>query len=103
MTPGERFCPKASVFCKEGRAVALLDKVVHGGSPSEPVLTKGDKVRRFAFRLSCTAVLALLAACAPDRPPPPIDVVTAPEYQIGPGDSLYVFVWRNPELSLIVP
>ena len=65
---------------------------------------QGDEVGRFAFRVGLTAVLACLAACAPDRPPPPpIAAVTAPEYQIGPGDSLYVFVWRNPELSITVP
>ena len=49
------------------------------------------------------AVLAFLGACTPDYPSAPIQVVTAPEYQIGPGDSLYVFVWRNPELSITVP
>jgi polysaccharide biosynthesis/export protein len=68
------------------------------------VLVQGDELRRFAFRVGLTVVSACLAACAPDRPPPPpIAAVTVPEYQIGPGDSLYVFVWRNPELSLTVP
>ena len=60
-------------------------------------------MRRFNFRVGLTVVLSCLAACAPDRPAPPVAVVTVPEYQIGPGDSLYVFVWRNPELSLTVP
>ena len=65
--------------------------------------TRGIRVRPFAFRFGLTAVLACLTACTPDRPPPPMGAVTAPEYQIGPGDSLYVFVWRNPELSLTTP
>ena len=60
-------------------------------------------MRLFVFRFSLTAVLACVAACTPDRPPAPMEVVTAPDYQIGPGDSLYVFVWRNPELSITVP
>ena len=60
-------------------------------------------VRCFAFWFGLMAVLAFLGACTPDRPLAPMEVVTAPEYQIGPGDSLYVFVWRNPELSLTVP
>ena len=63
----------------------------------------GEKVRRFAFRFGLMAVLAFLGACTPDHPPPPMVAVAAPDYQIGPGDSLYVFVWRNPELSITVP
>ena len=38
-------------------------------------------------------------APAPESPPPN----SAPAYVIGPGDSLEVFVWRNPELSSKVP
>jgi polysaccharide export outer membrane protein len=37
------------------------------------------------------------AAHAPS--PPPVD----PDYIIGPGDTIQVFVWRNPELSVTVP
>ena len=60
-------------------------------------------MRRFAFRVGLTALLAIVAGCAPDRPLPPLEAVTTPDYQIGPGDSLYVFVWRNPELSITIP
>jgi polysaccharide biosynthesis/export protein len=35
-----------------------------------------------------------------DAPPP---AVTSPDYIIGPGDTVQVFVWRNPELSVTVP
>jgi polysaccharide export outer membrane protein len=28
---------------------------------------------------------------------------TAPEYRIGPGDTLQIFVWQNPDLSVQVP
>ena len=34
---------------------------------------------------------------------PPLQVGEESQYQIGPGDSLNIFVWRNPELSLTVP
>jgi polysaccharide export outer membrane protein len=48
------------------------------------------------------AIAAALAGCesAPLLPPagPGAELPTA-EYQTGPGDSLNVFVWRNPELS----
>jgi polysaccharide export outer membrane protein len=57
--------------------------------------------------LSLVASLALLAGgcgssgTSPDELPwkEPVDF----EYLIGPGDSLNIFVWRNPELSQTVP
>ena len=39
---------------------------------------------------------------AVDAPAPAQSVVT-PDYLIGPGDTLQVFVWRNPDLSVTVP
>ncbi len=50
-------------------------------------------------------VFVLLAACSSS----PVDnsevEVFEPvsEYRIGPGDSLNIFVWRNPEISIVVP
>jgi polysaccharide biosynthesis/export protein len=58
------------------------------------------------------ALSLLLISCtsAPTPKPAPIPTLTAADnkgtdsnYIIGPGDSLEVFVWRNPELSLTVP
>jgi polysaccharide export outer membrane protein len=49
------------------------------------------------------------APAASARPASPGDTGEAPpgpsrsDYVIGPGDSLQIFVWRNPELSSIVP
>jgi polysaccharide biosynthesis/export protein len=61
------------------------------------------------FTLSAAAVLAALAAGCAGAPPEPSDraplVSASPtgEYLIGPGDTLQVFVWREPELSVEVP
>ncbi len=61
-----------------------------------------------AVRLALLGLLAgLLSACAgmsSSLPPAPAAAAT-PDYNyiIGPGDSLNIIVWRNPELSLSVP
>ena len=46
----------------------------------------------------------MLASCASTYPPAP-ELAAAPEYnyKIGPGDNLSIVVWRNPELSMMVP
>ncbi len=37
--------------------------------------------------------------CASSLPPAPASASASPDYIIGPGDALEVFVWRNPEVS----
>lgn len=49
-------------------------------------------------------LFALLAACStPQLPPEAVVATTAPDYVIGPGDALSVFVYRSPELSADLP
>lgn len=58
------------------------------------------------IRIVAVALAAcLLAGCAYFRPSPPQDVEAAQpkEYVIAPGDRLQIFVWRNPDLSVVVP
>jgi polysaccharide export outer membrane protein len=52
-----------------------------------------------AFSQSAVPVNPAGPAAAPAMPAG----VVADDYIIGPGDSLQVFVWRNPELSVTVP
>jgi polysaccharide biosynthesis/export protein len=55
--------------------------------------------------LSIFALTALLSACATSNyPAAPAAAATADyRYLIGPGDTVNIIVWRNPELSLVVP
>ncbi len=48
--------------------------------------------------------LAILAAGCTTYPPAPRDAATADfQYKIGPLDTVNIIVWRNPELSMVVP
>jgi polysaccharide export outer membrane protein len=62
---------------------------------------------RLNIRAAVIAVLGvILAGCTtgPQTTVPPMAAVTSPvDYIIGPGDSLEIFVWRNPDLSTKVP
>ena len=54
------------------------------------------------FLLACIG--ALLAACASTYPPAPRTVAADDyRYRIGPGDTLNIIVFRNPDLSMVVP
>ena len=58
-------------------------------------------------RLAVSGWLALavvLAGCGTFYPPAPAGIETfEAQYLIGPGDSVNIQVWRNPELSMVVP
>ena len=59
-------------------------------------------------RLAVAGLLALaavvLGGCSTFYPPAPAGIEAfEPRYLIGPGDSVNIQVWRNPELSMIVP
>ncbi len=62
--------------------------------------------RSVAFMIWAVALLVLLAGCSGNKDLPPAKPQLSsqgPEYIIGPLDTLNVFVWRNPELSMSVP
>jgi len=71
---------------------------------------KGNDVGKYKANLikhtavAAATVLALaLGGCATRAPLPPQTQVTNPDYLIGPGDSVNIMVWRNPEVSMSVP
>jgi polysaccharide export outer membrane protein len=89
-----------------GDAGRLLAEAGGVTKPKEvTALTKTlPKPRVGAVAVLCAA--AFLAACSstPEFPPAPVSAAT-PDYRyiIGAGDSVTVFVWRNPEVTTTVP
>jgi polysaccharide export outer membrane protein len=53
--------------------------------------------------VAAVAALALVLTGCATRTPAPATQVTNPEYLIGPGDTVNIMVWRNPEVSMSVP
>jgi polysaccharide export outer membrane protein len=69
--------------------------------------TLGMTVQRM-MGVGATALVTLLAlsgCMTPKYPAAPVDIAGNAEYvyHIGPSDTVNVIVWRNPELSMIVP
>jgi polysaccharide export outer membrane protein len=52
---------------------------------------------------AATALALALGGCATRTVPAPQTQVTNPDYLIGPGDTVNIMVWRNPEVSMSVP
>jgi polysaccharide export outer membrane protein len=62
---------------------------------------KANLIKHTAVAAAAALALAL-TGCA-TRAPAPQTQVTNPDYLIGPGDTVNIMVWRNPEVSMSVP
>ena len=60
---------------------------------------------RFALRVAAVLSAAAISGCATNPYPPAPQIAASPDYlyKIGPGDSVNINVWRNPEISASVP
>jgi polysaccharide biosynthesis/export protein len=63
---------------------------------------KSNLIKTSAIAFAAAAMLAL-GGCATRGPLPPDNPAAASDYLIGPGDSVNIIVWRNPEVSMAVP
>jgi polysaccharide export outer membrane protein len=81
--------------------------VSYGGFFAAPP-TKGTEMsgpRKFQGAM-VSLLLACFSGCGSTHPPPDGALARrddAEQYLIGPGDTLQVFVWRSPDLSVTVP
>ena len=62
------------------------------------------KTMKNLFAAGAAACMLLLAGCSTPMPPSTAALAPVnPDYLIGPGDSVNIIVWRNPEVSMAVP
>jgi len=62
-------------------------------------------IKQAAHTLLALLVMGMLCtpAVADPLPAPAANVGVGPDYRIGPGDSLQIYVWQNPDLTVTVP
>lgn len=63
---------------------------------------KANLIKHAAMAAAVACTLAL-SGCATSTQAPPQTQVSNADYLIGPGDTVNIMVWRNPEVSMAVP
>jgi polysaccharide export outer membrane protein len=64
---------------------------------------KLTKIAAMLLLLSPIAAQAQNSSAAASTPPSSATAMVSADYQIGPGDELQIFVWKNPDLSVTLP
>ncbi|MGI9500489.1 MAG: XrtA/PEP-CTERM system exopolysaccharide export protein [Geminicoccaceae bacterium] len=87
-----------------------LEKPGQNQRDSAPSTQPSECVGALASRLARSSLIVTVfltfAACQVLPPPPKLsekDILDAPEYVIAPLDTVQIFVWRAPDLSVTVP
>ena len=71
---------------------------------AHPSLPFYRRALRCVLALTCGLAITALSGCATQRPlEAPAETSPEIDYLIGPGDSISINVWRNPEVSQTVP
>jgi len=65
-------------------------------------MTRGS-INRLGLILLVLLVLAIAGCTTPKKSEQAAEPESQDQYLIGPGDTLRIFVWRNPEISVTVP
>lgn len=65
--------------------------------------TYQTSIKRAALAAAASCALLLGGCAAPLAPAESMATASNPDYRIGPGDSVNIIVWRNPEVSMSVP
>jgi polysaccharide biosynthesis/export protein len=62
-------------------------------------------IKQAAYTLFAAVAVAAVSVPAAEAPPAvtPRAAAVGADYRIGPGDSLQIYVWQNPDLSVTVP
>jgi polysaccharide biosynthesis/export protein len=85
------------------KALSII-KQMQIGQAMEQIQRHFSKFMQIALILSLPFFVACSNFSGPKYPPAPGSASTADyNYIVGPGDSLNIIVWRNPELSMAVP
>ena len=66
-------------------------------------MTQLIKLAAYTLCAALAVAAVPVPAAAPPAAAPTGAVAVGPDYRIGPGDSLQIYVWQNPDLSVTVP